>query len=305
MKERTVRTLTFGFLVSLFIFAGNMLAVGKGSLSELLLAAALGAVSLPVSAFAASSVFGEGEKNGASRVIFFVLSVAVAAAAIFVAGKTVWSFADFVGDVMLLRLPAVAVSVIFVLLCSYIAYCGEATVKKFTLVAFFVISLSALILFLLSLPALEFERIGRVLGGLGANGVLKTFSEVFAPAVLAVVYISATGEKRARASLYGTVIATVLLTLCFLNVFLLLGGLGNSEDYPYSVAVSTVTAGKLFVRMEGFSYIMYYAAGAVRVSVCISLVRLLCERILKKKYAFIPYLIGAAVLSVTLLLSLS
>jgi hypothetical protein len=128
---------------------------------------------------------------------------------------------------------------------------------------------------------------------------------VFAPAVLAVVYISAMGERRARASLYGTVIATFLLALCFLNVFLLLGSLGNSEDYPYSIAVSTVTAGKLFVRMEGFSYIMYYAAGAVRVSVCISLVDLLYERMLKKKYAFMPYVIGVAVLLVTLLLSLS
>ena len=57
--------------------------------------------------------------------------------------------------------------------------------------------------------------------------------------------------------------------------------------------------------MEGFSYIMYYAAGAVRVSVCISLVNLLYERMLKRKYAFVPYFIGAAVLLVTLLLSLS
>ena len=50
---------------------------------------------------------------------------------------------------------------------------------------------------------------------------------------------------------------------------------------------------------------MYYAAGAVRVSVCLSLVNLLYERMLKRKYAFVPYFIGAAVLLVTLLLSLS
>ncbi len=308
-KSAGIKSLVWSFPVSLFIFAGNMLTVGKSDLFELLFAALVGIFALPVSAVAAACVFGESEKRGAKKVIFIVLSLPVAAASFYVAAETVNDLSAFVGGVMLLRIPELWVSVIFVALCSYLAASGAQAVKKFAFVAFLIVSLSALFLFLLSLGSLKFERIGEIISSakeISIGGAVNTFSHVFAPAVLAVIYVAASGEKKARASFLGTVMAVILLTVCFLNVFLLLGNsLGSTEDYPYATAVSTVTAGKLFARMEGFAYLMYCAAGVVRASVCIALISLLPEKIMNRKYPFLPYVAGGGVFLVTLLLSLS
>ena len=303
--------LSWGFPVALFIFAGNMLTVGKGNFIELLLAGTVGALALPVSAVAADALFEKEHGKGLNKVIFAIFALVSAVAAIYVASLTVKDFSDFVGDVMLLKLPTWAVGIIFTALCSYLAARGCKTLKKFSFLAIVAVAISAIVLFTLAFESFEINRVYDVIRSardISIDGVINTFSTVFAPAVIAVIYISATGrgEGRSKASLFGAIIALLLLALCFMNVFLLLGeSFGGSEDYPYSTAVSTVTAGKLFARMEGFAYMMYYAGGAVRVSLCVALISLLSEKITGKKWRFLPYASGVGIFLVTIILSLS
>ena len=310
-KKMKRRAISWGFPVALFIFAGNMLEVGKGNFIELLLAGAVGALALPVSAVAASAVFEKEEKKGVSKIIFTLFSLLTAVAAIYVASLTVKDFSFFVGEVMLLKLPALAVGAVFIALCSYLATEGGRTIKKFSFLSILIVFVSATVLFALAFESFETDRILDIIRSarnIRAEGVISTFSTVFAPAVIAVIYISAEGrgEKRGLSAFLGAIMAILILAVCFLNVFLLLGGsLGSSEDYPYATAVSTVTAGKLFARMEGFSYMMYYSSGVARVSLCIALISLLSEKITGKKWRFLPYATGAGIFLVTLLFSAS
>lgn len=314
MKRKTKRgTVMAALPMALFIFAGNMLTVGRGgavTASELILSAALASAVLPVAAYAANAIFAEKKPCGAlQKTALVIFSLAVSAAALYVAAVTVKEFSSFAAEVMFLRIPDVAVGVIFVAVCSYLGSCGGGTLKKFAFACAVFVSVTAVLLLALSLPNLKFERIYELISAskdLTVGGVLSVFSAVFAPAVLAVVYLSSEGGVRIRSPFYGVIISAVLLLICFLNVFLLLGGaFGAAQDYPYATAVSTVTAGKLFARMEGFAYMMYYAAGAVRVSLCISLVSVLAERLLRRRHRIFPYAVGAAVFTVTLLLSYS
>ena len=308
MKKTKEGLLVNGLLVALFIFAGNMLWVGKGNLVELLLAGAIGALALPVAFVAAVAVFGEGEKKGGAKIFFVVLATITVMASVYVASLAASEFSHFVEDVMLLSFPRFAVAAIFLALCSYLASKGSA-VRKFSFAAAVIVFAAILLLLVLSLESFKIERIGELLSSakeVKAAGVVNLFSSVFAPAVIAVIYLSSNGEGRVLSSVLGTAIAILLLSVCFLNVLLLLGGsFGASEPYPYSTAVSTVTAGKLFARMEGFAYIMYYASELVRGAVCIALVSLLVERITGKKWRALPYATGLLVLLVTLLLSCS
>ena len=306
MKKTKEGLLVNGLLVALFIFAGNMLWVGKGNLVELLLAGAIGALALSVAFVAAVAVFGEGEKKGGAKIFFVVLATITVMASVYVASLAASEFSHFVEDVMLLSFPRFAVAAIFLALCSYLASKGSA-VRKFSFAAAVIVFAAVLLLLVLSLESFKIERIGELWEmEVKTAGVVNLFSSVFAPAVIAVIYLSSNGEGRVLSSALGTAIAILLLSVCFLNVLLLLGGsFGASEPYPYSTAVSTVTAGKLFARMEGFAYIMYYASELVRGAVCIALVSLLVERITGKKWRALPYATGLLVLLVTLLLSYS
>ena len=306
VKKTKGGLLVNGLIIALFIFAGNMLLVGKGNLVELLLASVLGSLALPVAFVAAVAVFGEGEKKGGAKIFFVVLATITVMASVYVASLAASEFSHFVEDVMLLSFPRFAVAAIFLALCSYLASKGSA-VRKFSFAAAVIVFAAILLLLVLSLESFKIERIGELWEmEVKTAGVVNLFSSVFAPAVIAVIYLSSNGEGRVLSSVLGTAIAILLLSVCFLNVLLLLGGsFGASEPYPYSTAVSTVTAGKLFARMEGFAYIMYYASELVRGAVCIALVSLLVERITGKKWRALPYATGLLVLLVTLLLSCS
>ncbi len=310
-KKMKRGALSWGFPVALFVFAGNMLTVGKGDFIELLLAGAVGALALPVSAVAADALFEKEYKKGLPMAIFTAFSFVIATAAIYVASLTVKDFSVFVSEVMLLKLPSLAVGAVFIALCSYLATEGGRTIKKFSFLSVVIVFIFATVLFALAFESFETDRILDIIRSarnIRADGVISTFSTVFAPAVVAVIYISAEGrgEKRSLSAFFGAIMAILILAVCFLNVLLLLGGsLGTSEDYPYATAVSTVTAGKLFARMEGVSYMMYYASGVVRVSLCIALISLLSEKTTGKKWRFLPYATGVGIFLVTLLFSAS
>ena len=308
MKKKTGwGGLVKGLPVALFIFSGAMLTMGKGNLFELLISGALGALALAVSSVAARSALGNEEKSGFSRIFFVVLALITVTSSVYVAAISTREMMNFVRNVMLLRGAGLATGAVFVALCSYVASLGLVTVKKLSFIAALTVFASALFMLLLSFESFKLGRIEDLFASvrkISIEGVLRAFSLYFAPAVIAVIYISLE-ERASVASLFGGATATVLLLLCFLNVFLLLGSFGASEVNPYFTAVSTVTAGKLFARMEGFAYMMYYVAAFVRVSVCIALPCRLCEGIAKRKRRFLPYFMGLSVLLVTIVLSLS
>lgn len=260
-------------LITVFALAGRVLSVGKSSVLEGIVAAAAALLILPLAARVSNSFF-EGERRGFFGALF---SLAVIVAAFYVAAAGAREFSSFASEVMLLRTPKASVSFIFLFLCAYLTRLSRDAVRKFALLAFVVTAAAVVLLFLLSVRSFDLSgRDGILSGGLSAVGVLREFGEIFAPSVLAVIYLSMDGD-RVRISVPGAVFSVVLVSallfICRLNVRLLFGeSFASGAQYPYSEAVSTVTAGKLFARMEGWAYLMYYAASAVRVTVCLSLI---------------------------------
>ena len=70
-----------------------------------------------------------------------------------------------------------------------------------------------------------------------------------------------------------------LSALVLLNSVMLFGAeLAGKFDYPYSAAISTISVGYLFSRMDGFSYFLGFACALVRIGVCITTVKSLFKK---------------------------
>ena len=70
-----------------------------------------------------------------------------------------------------------------------------------------------------------------------------------------------------------------LAALVLLNSVMLFGAeLAGKFDYPYSAAISTISVGYLFSRMDGFSYFLGFACTLVRIGVCITTVKSLFKK---------------------------
>ncbi len=68
----------------------------------------------------------------------------------------------------------------------------------------------------------------------------------------------------------GVAIGNALLLLTIFNSILLFGTtLAGEFNYPYADAISTVTFGKLFSRLDGFAYFIYFTASLIKITVCV------------------------------------
>lgn len=315
MKNRNM--ITDAFPIALFAFAGRALTVGRGRLVDGIAATFLALAVVPMAAWAANSVFGAEERTGVGGRILYVFFASFAAvAAIFIASVSAKEFSAFAAEVMFLRVSPWGVTAIFLGFCAYLSSKGGAAVRKFSFLAFVITATAAVLLFLLSVPNFEMPTVRTLLNikELSADGVTSALGGIFAPAVLAVIYISAVGRReknkvRPMAAALAVLLSAAFLLICFLNVSLLLGeDFGRTRDYPYSEAVSTVTAGKLFARMEGFSYLMYYSAAAVKTAISVSLICLVIKDMLPKRWKnkrvmlALPYAVSASVAAVSFIL---
>ena len=196
---------------------------------------------------------------------------------------------------MLSGMSELLIKAIFLFLCAYLGSLGEGSVRKMAVIFFAILAAVSILLFLLSVRSFDLSQTDVLFGKITAHGVIREFGNVFAPTVLAIIYLSGDGETgrlRCGGAVLSVIFASLLLLICRLNVSFLFGeSFAAALAYPYSEAVSTVTAGKLFARMEGWAYLMYYASSALRTSVCLSLCCRLAFRILprlreKRTWAF-------------------
>lgn len=283
-KARFSSELVISFSIALFLIGGELLDVGLGNAVEAYssgIAFIIACLALSAAAPAARAVFGAAHiseiKSILRRITFIVFGILVVAAALFVALDTAKDFSDFAAKVMFLRAPASPIGILFLLFSAFLASRGEKTVKKFAMISLIAVLLSAVLLILLSLPTLDLRNLSFDADATpNPNEVADIFVSKFASICVALVYFGHECDAKkgshltSRAALIGVLLGGAILTVCYANVTLLLGGaLANSEEFPYSVAVSAVSAGKLFMRMEGFSYVMYFLSMSVRAAICI------------------------------------
>ncbi len=66
----------------------------------------------------------------------------------------------------------------------------------------------------------------------------------------------------------GTLSAFSAITVCFFQTLLTLGSVKN-VDYPYLKAVSVISSGSLFTRLDGLVYFLFFVTSVVKMAVCI------------------------------------
>lgn len=303
LTGKRMSTFVSASVVSLFIISGRMLWVSReyvsgqwrGPVWSTLIAAVIAGVIFPVVALAAQTVFEKRvETNFSARLIRVLFSALAVTAAIYVAIMSLEDIVLFVDEVMLLESGGVTVAAVILILCAYMSLSGASAIKKYGAVSLVFGAASAIGLLLLS--AVRGEIIIKNLGEIfvkdgffemmSPSGILKAFFSVFAMASVALVWLSSSDKskanngKRVGEALVGLACGVLVLLVCFLNTALLLGlPFASVQTYPYASAVGSMTAGKLFMRPEGFLYLSYLSAAIVRVSVCVSTVCLLFEGI--------------------------
>ena len=97
--------------------------------------------------------------------------------------------------------------------------------------------------------------------------------KVTLPCFLIGVFARDNGFSK-KTAVSGAVLGNLTLAFCILNSLLLFGNkFAGRLDYPYAFAISTVTFGNLFCRLDGFAYFIYFASCLIKITLSVSIIK--------------------------------
>lgn len=212
-----------------------------------------------------------------------IILSSVSVFALFILSDTFKTFCGFVADVLLDSSRDFAV-VLFSAVCLYFAFRRQEDVLKFSLLGVIYTLVVILGFTLLMLPNFKVQNITlpesfNVLQL--ADGFKTEFLNIFLPTVLLCFYQYAiNGSMRKSAVFVGIITGAVILAVCGLSAILLFGSEFSSVlNYPYLSAVSCVSVGKLFSRLDAVLYFCFFFSCLLRIQVCIFTVKFCLQNI--------------------------
>lgn len=276
-------------VTALFVI-GNSSAVGSSGLAgrdtwaAILLATAaalpLGLLYARVSAlYPEKSLFGMIEA-AFGRVAGWVITLLVTLWCFCIGAMVLRDFPEFVHATALPRTPLIVFTLIFALVCAYLARLGAASFGMVAVLFSWLVMAAAVVTFLFLLPSMELKHIRPVLTtplptiALNAAKLLGTsFGE---SVMLLCLFCNARpGQKKGRAFVCGLLLGGGYLTLSVVRNILTLGA-GNfiSVYFPSYSAVSILNIGDFFQRVEALAAGYLLICDVVKIAVAIYAVSL-------------------------------
>lgn len=224
-------------------------------------------------------VYGEKDKKikPFKKTLFLIIYSVTALLALRTGATAFWDFSFFASDVLLKDYPNAIAVIIFFITALFFVSCRKEGFLKFCLLAFAVTGAVIAFFFFASLNNFDYENIV-ILN-------LPEFKEFYPQikdyilnpvlsAFLILIYEVCSFKKALpKAIFWGFISGYTLLGLCILNSVLMFGAeFSAGLDFPYASAVSTVTIGRLFTRLDGFSYFVYFSSGIAKTVLCLRLV---------------------------------
>lgn len=235
----------------------------------------------------ANAVFGcnilQKTKNS-KKMLFLIFFFASAVYAAFCAADAFKDFLRFVSEIILPDSSYSFIIIIFLLTAVFFATRRQEDILKFAVLGFFMCFL--LIVFFFFGAAHNYNPRNIFIFTLPdvKNFVFQAkpyFKNLLSAVLLMPVYHSLVFKRAKKSALIsGAATGYILLGFCILSPLLLFGtDLSGRLDYPFASAVSTVTVGRIFTRMDGFSYIIYFVTSIIKITVSVYIVRKCLEKI--------------------------
>ncbi len=208
------------------------------------------------------------------KTAYTVLLSVISVFALFVGSESISSLADFIGQIMLPSIPKFFIFLLLGITVIYFALKRVEGLLKFSLISFALAVVVILFFFvggadkyeLRNIFVFRLPRFSELLSQIKpyiANPVLQGV-------ILPVFLRQSFGTIRTKQGSAGVILGAVLLGICILSPILLFGAaLSGSLDFPFASLVSTITVGRLFTRLDGFAYFVFFVSAVIKSVVCL------------------------------------
>lgn len=205
-----------------------------------------------------------------------LLLVSAGVYAFYNAGKAFIRYTNFVDKILLTEASRFLIAALFIIAAVYLATRRQEVILKLSLISVVIAVITILLFFMLSFKDFKAENI-TLQNSPNFSGIIKSakpyFINISLPALLIPVYSRLFVEgKRICAPFAGLTAGLALELIGLLETLLLFGApLAKKLSFPLASAVSTVTVGQLFTRMDGIVYCLFFILALIKTAVCMKL----------------------------------
>lgn len=243
-------------------------------------------ISLPLGFFVfwlASIIFGKISQTKSSsgafkKAVYIICLMSAGIFALFSGAATFKTLTIFVSEVMLPETPMFLIVAVFLAAVIYFFFQNEKSILKFALISG-VLTAAAVVFFFVSASD-RYDLRNIFIFRLPSFGELFSqlkpylINPVLQVAVLPVFLKGVLREKKLKSGIWGVFAGGIFLGLGILSAVLLFSPeIAGELQFPFSSAVSTVTVGRLFTRLDGFAYFVYFVCSLSKITVCVFSVR--------------------------------
>ncbi len=204
------------------------------------------------------------------------LKYAVMLVAVYTVGNVLITFLNFISKNLLIKTPNVFILIVFMVAIFYCCFKNQNEILNFSLISGLLCALLIIFFFFATFKDFTIENIYIYsfpnVKNLFSQSVMYLKS-VTLPIMVLALYSKQIGAPKKSAYL-GVVCGNLVLLLTVFNSILLFGTtLSGKLAYPYASAISTVTFGNLFSRLDGFSYFIYFVTAIIKILVCVKVIK--------------------------------
>ncbi len=207
-------------------------------------------------------------------IIRIAVYVIVAVASLFIASNSFESFIEFASQVILPKTSKIFLIITFLAVVIFFGFKRQEDTLKFSLISFCFTAIAIIFFFLASIGDYESDNIISSLPNLRELlGEAKPyFINPILPSLLLPFYYRLVFGENKNSGHWGLIIGLIIFGLCILSAVLLFGTeLSCRLSYPYASAISTISIGRLYTRLDGFSYFIYFASSLTKINICVFL----------------------------------
>lgn len=204
--------------------------------------------------------------------------IAVAVYSSFCGAEALKDYFKFISQYVLPDTNPFFIVLLFIGCVFFFLKANKKAILKFSLLAFFFSVTVTLFFFFATAHNYELRNIF-IFELPNAKEFIKQakpyFKEMFFPVVLLpFLNLEVFGKLRVKNSLVGLLAGFLVLGICVMGSVLLFGAnLAGRLPFPFASAVSTVTIGRLFTRMDGLSYFIYFVTTLIKTVCCVYIIK--------------------------------
>lgn len=203
---------------------------------------------------------------------------------LFCASDAFIDFVNFIKAIVLKDSSMFFIILIFLAVIFFFSLRRQEDILKFFLIAFWFVL--AIVIFFFIATSFKFEFRNIFIFKLPELGELFEQSKPYIlnpviPSVLLPFYnVGVFKNPKIKSGMIGYILGCILLAVCVIGTVLLFGSnFSGILSYPYSMAISTVSIGRLFTRLDGFSYFVYFTTALAKITVCIFVAKISFKKI--------------------------